>query len=38
MVSIFPIQYEERLSVEGDSNGDRKLEGRDSMKQISQRI
>lgn len=38
MVFIFPIQYEERLSVEGDSNRDRKLEGRDSMEQISQRI
>lgn len=38
MVSTFPIKFEERLSIEGESDGDGKFEDRDSMKQVSRRM
>lgn len=38
VVSVFPIKCEDRLSVEGDSYGDRMFEDRDSMKHISENV
>lgn len=38
MVSIFPVKFEARLSVECDSNVDRKYKDRDSMKHISENV
>lgn len=38
MVSIFPIKFEARLSVECDSDVDRKYKDRDSMKYILENV
>lgn len=38
MVSIFPIKFEARLSVESDSDMDRKYKDSDSMKHISENV